>query len=516
MSRDPNPETNYQERGSGSKITRRRFLGLAGLGAGGLVLGACGTTDKSAPSRGRGGARVASYDLEVRPFDFELGGRPVSSWGYDGKIPGPEIRLKRGETLRAVVRNRLPEGTTTVHWHGVPVPNGMDGVPDVTQRPIGPREDFTYEYEVPVSGTYFYHSHVGMQLDCAVYGPLVVEPESEPLGYDREFTLVLDDWLDGVDGTPEQELKSLRSGGSAMSGMGGMGSMKGMDQTEGMGGMEGMRSGGAAPRQWAPDIVYPFYLVNGRPADDPEVLKVKRGERVRIRFINASSATIFRVALEGHRMGVTHADGQPVEPVEVDALRIGQGERYDVLVDATDPGVWQLAAQAEGTEKIGRALFRYAGSSSAPAPSADHRPPELGKELLRYDMLSAAPEAEAPPGGEPDEVVPITLDGDEGRYVWTINGEVFSEADPISVGRGKHVRFEMENETMMPHPMHLHGHFFRVDNGTDEGPIKDTVLVEPMQKVAVDWLADNPGDWAFHCHMAYHQAAGMMRVVRVA
>jgi multicopper oxidase len=512
----PKSPMNGQRRGPNSKITRRKFLELAGMGAGGLVLGACGNTGKSAPSQGRGaGVRVARYDLEVGSFDFELGGRRVSSWGYDGKVPGPEIRLKRGETLRAAVRNRLPEGTT-VHWHGVPVPNGMDGVPGVTQPPIGPGEDFTYEYEVPVSGTYYYHSHVGMQLDRAVYGPLLIEPESEPLGYDREFTLMLDDWLDGVDGTPEQELKRLRSGGSEMGGMsGGMGGMKGMDRAGGMGGMRGMGASGAAPRQWVPDVVYPFYLINGRPADDPEVLKVKRGQRVRIRFINASSATIHRIALEGHRMSVTHADGQPVEPVEVDALRIGQGERYDVLVDATSPGVWQLAAQAEGTKKIGRAVLRYAGSS-APAPPPGYKPPELGKELLRYGMLTAAPGAQVPPGGEPDEVVPVALDGDEEKYVWKINGEVFSGADPISVGRDKHVRFEMENKSMMPHPMHLHGHFFKVENGTGGGPIKDTVLVDPMQKVAVDWLSDNPGDWAFHCHMAYHQAAGMMRVVRVA
>jgi multicopper oxidase len=150
--------------------------------------------------------------------------------GVQRGVPGPEIRLKQGETFRATLRNRLPEGTT-IHWHGVPVPNEMDGVPDVTQPPIDSGEDFTYEYNVPeVSGTYFYHSHVGMQLDRAVYGPLVIEPESEPLDYDREFTLMLDDWLDGVKGTPERELERLRSGGSEMSGMGGMyrGGMSGM------------------------------------------------------------------------------------------------------------------------------------------------------------------------------------------------------------------------------------------------------------------------------------------------
>jgi FtsP/CotA-like multicopper oxidase with cupredoxin domain len=503
---------------SRSKMTRRRFLGLAGLGAGAMILGACEATQRSAPSQGQNGARIAGYALEVAPLNFELGGREVSSWGYNGGVPGPEIRLKEGDTLRAAVRNRLPEGTT-IHWHGLPIPNEMDGVPDVTQPPIGSGEDFTYEFEVPVSGTFFYHSHVGLQLDRAVYGPLVIEPESEPLGYDREFTLMLDDWLDGVDGTPEEKLKSLKTGGSAMSGMDGM-DMGGMDMghgggMEGMDGMEGMGGTGETPRQWRPDIVYPSYLINGNPPDSPEELRVKRGEKVRIRFINSASASIFRVALAGHRMTVTHSDGQPVEPVEADALRIGQGERYDVFVDAGNPGVWQLAARAEGTEKIGRALFRYEGSSTS-VPPANQMPPELERELLLYDMLRAAPEAEAPPGGEPDEVVPITINGDEEKYVWTINGEIFSEADPIPVGRNKHIRFELENKSMMPHPMHLHGHFFRVENGTGQGPMKDTVLLDPRQKLTIDWLSDNPGDWAFHCHMIYHQEAGMMRVVKIA
>ena len=504
---------------SHAKMTRRRFLELAGLGTGAMILGACGATEKSAPSGSRTGARVASYDLEVAPFDFGLGNRKVSSWGYNAGIPGPEIRLKAGETLRAAVRNRLPEDTT-IHWHGLPVPNEMDGVPDITQEPIKTDEEFVYEFEIPVSGTFFYHSHVGMQLDRAVYGPLIVEADGEPLGYDREFTLMLDDWLDGVDGTPERELESLKSGGSEMSGMdmGGMSGSGGAGSMEGMGhgaGMEGMGGSSGAPRQWPPDVTYPFYLINGKPPDSPEELRVKRGEKVRLRLINSSGASIYRVALEGHRMTVTQSDGQPVEPVEVDALRIGQGERYDVLVDAANPGVWQLAAQAEGTKKIGRALFRYEGSSAS-APPANQMPPELERELLLYDALTAAPEAGGPPGGEPDEIVPITLNGDEEKYVWTINGETFSEADPISVGQNKHVRFEMENKSMMPHPMHLHGHFFRVENGTGRGPIKDTVLVDPMQRLTVDWVSDNPGDWAFHCHMIYHQEAGMMRVVKVA
>lgn len=456
--------------------------------------------------------RVKEYALTAAPMSLDLGGPEISTWGFNGSLPGPEIRMKEGDTLRARVSNKLPEGVT-VHWHGLPIVNEMDGVPNVTQPPIEKNEEFTYEFKIPVSGTYWYHSHVGLQLDRAVYGPLILEPKNEDLSYDREYVLMLDDWLDGVNGTPEDELKSLKSGGSAMAGMDDMGGS--MDEMKGMGDGKNMKGMNGAPRQWPPDVIYPHYLVNGKPAESPEVLKVKRGEKVRLRFINPSSATIYRVALQGHRMSVTHTDGQPVEPVEVDALRIGMGERYDVLVEAKNSGVWQFAAQAEGTKKIGRAVFRYDGSDAS-TPPPDFKPPELGRKLLLYGMLKAAPDAGSAPAGEPDQVVPITLTGDEKRYDWKINGQTYPDADPIAVERDKHIRFEFENKTMMPHPMHLHGHFFQVANGTERGPMKDTVLVDPKQKFAIDWLSDNPGEWAFHCHMAYHLESGMFRVVKVA
>ncbi len=496
------------------ELSRRDFLAVAGLGAGAVALGGCGALG----SRDEGGGSTSrtsgakEYAFDVAPQDVEIGGRTFPTWGYDGGLPGPEIRLTEGDTLRVRLGNRLPEGTT-IHWHGLPIVNEMDGVPDVTQPPIGAGEDFTYEFEVPVSGTYWYHSHVGLQLDRAAYGPLIVEPKNETLSYDREFTLMLDDWLDGVDGkTPEDELENLQSGGSEMAGMDMGGDDGGM---EGMEGMEGMGSSGGEPARTPPDTIYPYYLINGKPTEDPEELEVGSGERVRLRLINASSATIFRVALAGHRLSATHTDGQPVEPVEADVVRIGPGERYDVIVEADNPGVWQLAAEAEGTEKLARAVFRYEGSGGD-APPADEMPSELSGELLLYDMLRAAPEAESLPGGEPDNVVRLVLDGDEETYVWTINDQIFEETDRIEISRGDKVRFEFDNRSDMPHPMHLHGHFFQVDNGAGNGPIKDTVLVEPMQKLAVDWVADNPGEWAMHCHLLYHQEGGMMRIVNVA
>lgn len=489
----------------GARLGRREFLRLAGVGAGVVALGAAGyvvaerrqETTAVAPAvapRAASTGRIREYALVAGPANVDLGDRQIATWGYNGGVPGPEIRLVAGDTLRATVRNALPQ-ETTIHWHGIPLPNAMDGVPGVTQPAIRPGETFTYEFAVPVAGTYMYHSHAGLQLDRGLYGALIVEAPDEPLRYDREFVLVLDDWLDGLPGTPEDTYRALVAGGDRMGGMGGMG---------------GMMGGAAAP----PDVVYPRYLVNGRAAGAPLELAVRRGETIRLRIINPASATIFRVALAGHRLTVTHADGQPVEPVEVDALRIGMGERYDVLVRADNPGVWQFAAAVEGATGLARAQVRYDGRTDVPPPE-DYRPPELSRQLLGYGMLKDATTAGSARAARPGRFVPVTLSGGMGQYRWTINGQAFPAADRLAVDRDRPVRFQLQNMSMMPHPLHLHGHFFRVDNGTGRGPLKDTVLIESMGQVAIDWLPDNPGDWAFHCHNLYHAEAGMMRVVRV-
>jgi FtsP/CotA-like multicopper oxidase with cupredoxin domain len=244
-----------------------------------------------------------------------------------------------GDILRVNLLNRLP-ADTTVHWHGLPVSNAMDGVPHLTQLPVRSGEDFTYEFVVPTAGTYVYHSHVGLQLDRGLYGPLIVESKREDLDYDREYTLMLDDWLDGISGTPEDALRELQNSGGMMGG----GMMGG-------GGQKGLGPSGV--------MDYPLYLINGRAPDDPETLEVRRGQKVRLRLINPAGETVFRFAVAGHKLTVTHSDGQPVEPVDVDALKIGPGERYDVLLEAHNPGVWQVAALPEGKAGLARALLHY-------------------------------------------------------------------------------------------------------------------------------------------------------------
>lgn len=509
------------------RLSRREFLVLGGVGIGvGVGAGVAifnqtgllkGDDPAQASQQVASTGNVRSYTFEAAPVSLMVGGKQVSTWAYNGVAPGPEIRVTEGDTLRVTVKNRLQEGTT-IHWHGVPLVNPMDGVPDVTQPAIKPGQDFVYEFVAPAAGTYLYHSHAGLQLDRGLYGPLIIEPAKETMKYDQEFVLVLDDWLDGLPGigTPEKAMKQLIAGGDRMGnmnannggGMGGMDGMNGMDAMPGMSGMDGM------PKQTPPDLLYPLYLMNGKGGDAPLELSVKKGDKARIRIINASASSIYRVALQGHRLTVTHTDGQPVEPVEVDALRIGMGERYDVLVSANNPGLWQLAAQVEGTMKGVRALVRYKGSSGQ-TPPATFLPPEMMRLVLQYKMLKAAPELVVPPSRTPDQLVPLQLSGGMGQYVWKINNQVFPKADLIKVARNGLVRFQFESMSMMPHPMHLHGHFFQVDNGTGRGPLKDTVMVDPKQKFNINWVANNPGAWAFHCHNRYHEDAGMMRVVKV-
>lgn len=490
-------------------MNRREFLAFAGTGLGigvGVGVGAivlaqnrlwpfaankAGT--RAAFPRAVSTGRVKAYTLEAKPTSIRIGNRDVTTWAYNGAIPGPTLRVTEGDTLRVTVKNRLPAGQgTSIHWHGVPLLNAMDGVSGATQRAIASGQDFTYEFVAPVAGTYFYHSHVGLQLDRGLYGPLIIDPVRETQPSSQEMTLILDDWLDGMTGTPDDAMKQLIAMGDRMTG-----------------GMSGMPMGPTPP-----DLLYPSYLINGKPADQPQEILVEQGQRVRLRFINAAAASIFHVALQGHRMTVTHTDGQPVVPVEIETLRIGMGERYDVLVTANRPGVWQLAASVEGAQPQTRAIFRYKGST-AQAPAATFAPPELKGRMLTYGMLQAAPGLVVPPAETPDQVLPIQLSGGNGQYTWKINGQVFNQADLITIQKLSLIQFAYQNNSMMPHPMHLHGHFFQLENGTGRGPLKDTVLIDAMQSMKINWVSDNVGTWAFHCHNVYHQEAGMMRFVRV-
>jgi len=501
-----------------SELSRRNVLfgafGVAGLAA----LSACGSPAAVPPTaesvrraealRRGAGQRVVTARLTPQTGTVDLGGPVVNTWAYGDTVPGPLLRARAGDLLRVEVDNQLPV-STSVHWHGIALDNAMDGVPGMTQAPIGAGKRFTYEFTVPDPGTYFYHPHSGVQLDRGLYGALLVDEASDPGGYDAEWTVVLDDWVDGTGRTPDQILKNLTSpaaSGAPTSGndMGGM-DMGGTGKSgkSGMSGMSGMAEAMTSPLLGgAGDIAYPHYLANGRVPAAPVTLNARPGQRVRLRLVNAGSDTAFRVALGGHRLTVTHSDGFPVAPLTTDALLIGMGERYDVLVTVGD-GVFPLVALAEGKQGHALALVR---SAAGTAPTASARPAELaGKVILSTDLTAA--DAVRLKTKDVDRSHALLLSGSMSPYRWTINGKTFPNTDPIPVEAGQRVRLRFQNMSMMFHPMHIHGHTFALVRG---GARKDTVIVRPMQTVDVYLDANNPGQWATHCHNIYHAEAGMM------
>jgi len=427
---------------------------------------------------------------------------------YVNVSPGRELRVTEGDLVEVAIRNDLPEDTT-IHWHGIALRNDMDGVPDLTQPPIRPGETFTYRFTVPDAGTYWFHPHMGLQLDRALYAPLVIDARDEPGRYDVDEVVVLDDWLDGFGTFPEEALRSL-TGMDAMAdggmGQGGMGSSPGTGT--GAMGMPMFRSellGGHAG-----DVEYPLHLLGGRPSSDRPTIEVPVGGRARLRLINAGSETAYRVALGGHRMIVTHADGFPVEPVEVDALLIGMGERYDVVVQPGS-GAWPLVALAEGKNLTATAVVRTSDASASAPPPPDVRPTELDGRLLRYTDLRAT-EAVRLAVRRPDVDQTIKLTGSMMPYSWAFDAKPFPERSPVEIQQGQRVRLAFENTTSMWHPIHLHGHTFVTGDRTD-GPRKDTVNVLPGETVVVNFDADNPGQWMAHCHNSYHLERGMAMLV---
>ncbi|MFJ2769992.1 multicopper oxidase family protein [Streptomyces sp. NPDC087300] len=534
--------------------SRRTLLGAAAAVAGTGILSACSGSDSGGHGGGHGqggasapggyvdpaGAEVAAAEKkrahggkvrEVRLTAMEtrldLGGPQVRTWAYGDGLPGKEVRVTAGDTLALTLANHLPEATS-LHWHGIALRNDMDGVPGLTQKDIRPGGDFTYRFAVPHPGTYWFHPHSGTQQDRGLYAPLIVEDPKEPLKYDKEWVVVLDDWVDGVEGsTPDGVLAELGKGmaGHDMGGGDGGGSggmdhgghdMSNMSHTAArtapspkpsgpsrmmMGAKSDLLGGDAG------DVAYPHYLVNGRTPKDPSQFRARPGDRIRLRIINAGGDTAFRVALGGHEMTVTHTDGFPVAHAKTDALLLGMGERYDVLVTAGD-GVFPLTAAAEGKKATALAVLRTGGGA---APAASVRPEELTGRLLTADKLRSH-ESVALTSRKPDRTVRIQLTGGMAKYDWAFDKKPYSPGQRHPVRAGERVRLVFANSTSMWHPVHLHGHTFALANVAG-GPRKDTAIVLPNGTLTVDFDADNPGLWMIHCHNVYHAEAGMMTVL---
>jgi FtsP/CotA-like multicopper oxidase with cupredoxin domain len=501
------------------RIDRRRFLGLGARVAATAGLAACSSTADTAntangPSRidpgspkvadaerARRGAnaRVATVDLDAVAGEVDLGGLTVNTWTYGGLLPGREIRVTRGDVLRVRLRNRLPQ-PTTIHWHGLALRNDMDGVPDLTQRQIDPNSEFTYEFTVPDAGTYWFHPHVGTQLDRGLYAPLIVEDPADGGDYDSDLVVVLDDWLDGLGRDPDGVLKELQENGMTMRGgtsMPGMDHGSGMPQSELLGGDSG-------------DVTYPHMLANGHVPGVPWTLSTKPGQRIRLRLINAAADTVFRVGIPSVSMRVTHTDGFPVTARQADVVLLGMGERIDAVITVPDTAV-PILALAEGRDAYAQVLIQTPTSRTAPVNDAVIQ--QLGTlPVLTVADLEAAEQVRFADKA-PDVTHDLVLEGPGEKYRWTINGKTYDPRDGLPVREGQRVRLRIQNKSTMFHPMHLHGHTFQVRTQANRDPRKDTVIVLPGRSLEVDFDADNPGQWLTHCHNVYHGEAGMMTVL---
>jgi len=496
------------------RLNRRLFL-AGSLAAGAGVLGACSKTAapgvtaltaqptavpgsldaaiKAAEAARPHTGRTVNAVLNPRPVTVDIGGKVVKTLGYSDTIPGPMIRANVGDELEVVVNNQLSK-PTSMHWHGIALQNDMDGaMPATPNVPAG--ASFTYKFSVPDAGTYWAHPHTGVELDTGLYIPIIVDDPKDAGSYDTEWIVMMDDWTDGVGRSPEQILADLEKGGmGAMGGPGGMGGMSGM------GGGESKLLGGDPG-----DVIYPYYIINGRIPEAPTTFTAKPGQRIRIRFINAGSDTAFWVALAGHTMTVTHTDGFPVVPTEVDALLLGMGERYDVIVTAAD-GMFPLVALAEGKNAQARALLSTGAGS---VPPMGYEPAELNGRVGTVDMFTATPEAQLK-FTKADNEIQADLTASDTKYQWGVNGP-YPDNKPLTIKQGQQAVMTFTNKSRMWHPMHLHGHTFSVLNDKGElGARKDTVIVVPNQSVKIAILADNPGYWPMHCHNTYHAEAGML------
>jgi FtsP/CotA-like multicopper oxidase with cupredoxin domain len=492
-------------------LGRRQLLagGATGLALVGLEAGLGAWRRPRGTSVVHAAPGVREFVLETRETSWELApGKTVRGMTYNGRIPGPELRVKEGERVRVILRNALAE-PTTIHWHGVDVPNAMDGVPGITQAPVPAGGTFVYEFEGRPPGTRWYHTHFQehRQMDLGLAGPVIIEPAGrEAFPVDREHTLVLDDWATGT-GPPLPPTREGTAGGRG--GMGGM--------MRGMGGMMGGR--GMGSMMGSAHDPYDVMTINGKAYPATEPLRVRKGERVRLRVINASADHTHVLRLAGHRLRVTHTDGNPLATgVDVDALPIAPAERYDVLVVAQHPGAWVLQCLQPGHAQGGeRMAVVYEGFELAtPEPAA-----ESMANLVLWDYgLGRGRDVLPRPAGPVRTFSQVLSGGMMGSDRWTINGQQYPDTDPLVVTKGDLVQVRLGNMSMEAHPMHLHGQSFRVVavNGRRLAAplVKDSVDVAAhMGAVDIEFPAHNPGVWFFHCHKPMHMDGGMITLVKV-
>lgn len=536
------------------------------------------------------------FELSIAALPVNLTGRPATAVAVNGGLPGPLLRWREGDTVTVRVANRLGVDTS-LHWHGILLPSNMDGVPGFSFHGIHPGETFAYRFQLKQSGTYWYHAHSSLQEAKGVYGAIVVEPRApDPVQADRDYVVLLSDWSDE---DPHAIVRKLRIQADYYN-----------RHQQTMGDLlrdarrDGWKSTLADRRAWGAMRMSPTdladvnavtytYLVNGTTPDGNWTGLFKRGERIRLRFINGSAMTFFDVRIPGLEMTVVSADGQPVHAVSVDEFRIGVAETYDVLVTPREDQPYTIFAQAMDRGGYARGTLSPRAGLAGPVPSLDTRAVltmadmghggmgamkgmeggcganmQSGMDHSKMDhskmdhavaggmQLHPASESDNPavdmqtmspskalddPGiglrgngrrvltyadlqssfadpdpREPGRTVELHLTGSMERYVWGFDGIPFSKAEPIRLNHGERMRIVLVNDTMMEHPIHLHGLWSDLESEDGRFQVrKHTINVPPGHVRSYRVSADALGRWAYHCHMLLHMELGMFREVRV-
>ncbi|AAZ97277.1 Copper-resistance protein CopA [Thiobacillus denitrificans ATCC 25259] len=548
-------------------LPRRRFL--QGLAAGGILLGApslilpasareAGTAAGSAPV-----LSGTEFDLTIAETAVNFTGKPRMATTINGSIPGPTLRLREGDTVTIRVHNRLTEDTS-IHWHGILLPFEMDGVPGISFKGIPPGQTFTYRFKVKQTGTYWYHSHSGMQEQTGMYGTIIIDPaRGNSVGADRDYVVQLSDWTDEH---PMRVLHKLKVQGDYFNFNQPTAGDFFRDVSK-----EGLKAAIDKRRMWNEMRMSPTdladvsahtytYLMNGAAPAGNWTGLFRPGGKVRLRFVNSAAMTFFDVRIPGLKMTVVQTDGQDVEPVTVDEIRIGVAETYDVIVSPKDEAYTIFAQSmdrtgfARGTlatraglvaavpspdkpvalemqdmmgDMTGLARAHHARTEYGPSvdmrvdtPRTDLDDPGVGlrdngRRVLTYDHLHSVggPLDARGPGRE----IELHLTGNMERYAWSIDGVEFEKSTPVHFRHNERLRVVFVNDTMMTHPMHLHGMWSELESPEGKFQVrKHTIAVQPAQRVSFLVTADALGRWAWHCHLGLHMDMGMFREVVVA
>ncbi len=508
-------------------------------------------------------ARVVRYELSIKNQPVNLSGKKTVDFALaiNGTIPGPTLEFTEGDEAEITVKNDLTNSDEDVstHWHGILLPPMEDGVPFINTPPIYPGHSRVFKFPIRQNGTYWYHSHTMLQEQKGVFGAIVIHPKKETIKVDKEAVVVLGDWSDE---NPDQVLKNLKKDGDYY--LYKKGTIRNYADAIGQGKLtnqfknEWTRMGGMD----LSDVGYDAFLINGK--SDSQLVSAKAGEKIRLRIINASSSTYFHVSLGGLAMKVISADGKDIEPTMAKKILMGMAETYDVVFTMPENKNYELRATAQdGTGYASTFIGSGVKVAAIDIPKPDlyatmedsmpgmshsmmhmeHETPssdddDMGDmdmsgmdmhemnhsdmssaiatpiEELIVDKLKSLTPTDLPKSAKVQELK-LVLNGDMRRYVWYINGKTIAEDRLLTIKPGETVRIKYVNESMMHHPMHLHGHFFRVVNANGSySPLKHTVDVPPMGSRTIEFYSDEVGQWMLHCHNLYHMETGMARVVR--